>query len=135
ALVFAGLAVAVSALGFAFTEAPGWPILVAGLVLGIGWGVFYTLAPILVAAVIDSGRRTHFFALLSGSMMAGIGTGPIAGRFLTAMGLPIESAVVFAAVACLGGAAIYAMLGAKLSRAGGAMRGNKIGLHATIRIL
>lgn len=135
ALAIAGAAVAASALGFAFAGSPGWPMLLAGLVLGIGWGVFYTLGPILVAAVIDPGRRTHFFALLSGSMMAGIGTGPIAGRFLTAMGLPLESAFVFAAVACLGGAAIYAALDATLRRAGAAVRGNKLGLPAIVRVL
>lgn len=135
ALACAGMAVAISALGFAFGGSPGWPMLLAGLVLGIGWGVFYTLAPILVAAVIHPTRRTHFFALLSGSMMAGIGTGPIAGRFFTGMGLPLESAFIFAAVACIIGAAIYAALDPKLTRAGGAIRGNKINILTTIRVL
>lgn len=135
ALAFAGVAVAASALGFAFAGSAGWPMLVAGLVLGIGWGVFYTLGPILVAAVIDPTRRTHFFALLSGSMMAGIGTGPIAGRFLTGMGLPLEAAFVFAAAASLAGAAIYAALDATLIAARGAISSNRIGLLATIRVL
>ncbi|MCK5923587.1 MAG: hypothetical protein KAG66_21820, partial [Methylococcales bacterium] len=50
------------------------------LLLGCGWGVFYTLGPMIVATIIPPQSRIRYFALLSGSMMTGIGTGPILGR-------------------------------------------------------
>lgn len=134
-LALAGAAVAISALGFASAPSAGWQMLLSGLVLGVGWGVFYTLGPILVAAVIDPAKRTHFFALLSGSMMAGIGTGPIVGRLLTELGFALESAFIFAALCCLTGAAIYTFLDKALRRSGGAIKGNKLYIAASLKIM
>lgn len=134
-VALSGATVALSALGFALAPSAGWPMLLSGLILGVGWGVFYTLGPILVAAVISPRRRSHFFALFSGSMMAGIGTGPIVGRLLTGIGLPLESAFIFAALSCLAGAAIYTALDGILRRSGGAIKGNKLGFAAAMSIL
>lgn len=135
AVALAGMLVACSALGFAFAASAGWQMLLAGLVLGSGWGVFYTLGPILVAAVIDPARRTHFFALLSGSMMAGIGTGPIVGRIFIGMGLPLSGAFLFAAFASLVGAVIYAKVDRALHRSHRLICGNKLNAVAVARIL
>lgn len=110
AIVAAALVIALGLAGFALAPGIGWPIYAAAVTLGAGWGLFYTLGPILVAATVDPVRRTHSFALLSGSMMSGIGTGPLAGRLAAAVGLPVEAAFVAALVACLLGAAIYAGL-------------------------
>lgn len=110
AVALSALFLAASGVGFAVVPSAGWGLIVTGFVLGIGWGVFYTLAPILVAAIIESERRVKYFALLSGSMMAGIGTGPIIGRIATATGLPIESAFAVAAMASLIGGAMYLWL-------------------------
>ena len=73
----------------------------------MGWGVFYTLAPILVSLIIGSRSRMRYFALLSGSMMSGIGTGPLIGRLTTYLGFPIESAFLLAGVCSIMGSGIY----------------------------
>ncbi|MDJ0630628.1 MAG: MFS transporter [Rhodobacter sp.] len=114
AVALSALFLAASGLGFALVSSAGLGLIVMGFVLGIGWGTFYTLGPILVAAIIEPERRVKFFALLSGSMMSGIGTGPIIGRVATAMELPVESAFVFAAVASLIGGALYLWLHQRL---------------------
>ena len=56
-------------LGFALVPGVDFSLWLCGLLLGLGWGAFYTLGPILVAALVEPARRTHCFALLSGSMM------------------------------------------------------------------
>ena len=106
-VAISGLFLAASGLGFAFVPSAGPSLMVVGFVLGIGWGTFYTLGPILVAAIIEPERRIKFFALLSGSMMSGIGAGPIIGRIATGFSLPIETAFVFAFLSSLAGSALY----------------------------
>lgn len=98
---------AAACLGFAAAPGAGTAMLVFGLLLGFGWGVFYTLGPIIVAMIIEPARRVRYFALLSGSMMTGIGTGPLTGRLAQALGYPLEAAFVVAALASMLGGLLF----------------------------
>lgn len=118
AVAASALFLAASGLGFAIVPSAGPELIVMGFVLGIGWGTWYTLGPILVAAIIEPARRVKFFALLSGSMMAGIGTGPIIGRVAIAMSFPLESAFVVATITSLIGGALYLCLHQRLIKTG-----------------
>lgn len=94
----------IASMGFALLSDLGIGLLASGLLLGIGWGLFYTVGPIMVAAMVEPARRTHCFALLSGSMLTGIGSGPLSGKLASFVGLPIQTAFLFAAAAAsLGG--------------------------------
>lgn len=84
----------------------GVDLLVSGFLLGVGWGVFYVLIPLVVAVLVKPTQRIRFFALLSGSLMAGIGTGPLVGRVLNLLSLPIESAFLVACLCSLMGGVI-----------------------------
>ena len=114
AVAVSALFLAASGLGFALIPSAGTGLILMGFVLGMGWGTWYTIGPILVAAIMEPERRVKFLALLSGSMMTGIGTGPIIGRIATGMGLPLESAFLVAAVASLIGGAIFLWLHQRL---------------------
>ncbi len=81
-----GLLLVAASLGFAMTPGFGHLLLFFGLLLGLGWGVFYTLGPIIVASLVSPAQRAKYFALLSGSMMTGIGSGPLLGRAASALG-------------------------------------------------
>ena len=118
AVAVSALFLAASGLGFALLPSAGLGLILMGFVLGIGWGTWYTLGPILVAAIIEPTRRVKFFALLSGSMMTGIGTGPIIGRIATEMGLPVEYAFIAAAIASLLGGTLYLWLHRRLINTG-----------------
>ncbi|NEK13287.1 MFS transporter [Rhizobium leguminosarum] len=113
-----GLFLAASALGFAMVPAAGLSLMAVGFILGIGWGTFYALGPILVAAIVEPEHRIRFFALLSGSMMSGIGAGPIIGRIATGWSMPIEAAFGFAFLSSLAGGALYFWLHLRLTKAG-----------------
>ncbi|TLP56089.1 MULTISPECIES: MFS transporter [Pseudomonas] len=132
----AALLLAVACLGFAWAPPQGHALLLFGLLLGLGWGTFYTLGPIVVAMTIAPARRMHHFALLSGSMMTGIGSAPLSGRGFEALGLPVETAFFSAAVASLLGALLFWSIAPALGRAdSGTQSASRLSLPAVRRVL
>jgi len=111
-----GVLLVVACLGFALMPGFGEGLMLFGLSLGLGWGVFYTLGPIIVAMLVEPRQRAKYFALLSGSMMSGIGAGPLLGRAATALDLPLTSAFYIAALASLVGVLVFWHLGTALKR-------------------
>ncbi|WDY60080.1 MFS transporter [Pseudomonas sp. PSKL.D1] len=107
---------AAACLGFAAVPGLGNALLLFGLLLGFGWGVFYTLGPIVVAMLVEPTRRVKYFALLSGSMMTGIGTGPLLGRLAQGLGYPVEAAFVVAALASLLGGVLFLLMGPRIQQ-------------------
>ena len=116
AIACGSLLLAAACLGFGTLPDHGTAVLIFGLLLGLGWGVFYTLGPIVVAMLIEPAQRVKHFALLSGSMMTGIGTGPLLGRAAQALGYPVESAFLVAAVASLLGGLMFVVIGPGIKR-------------------
>lgn len=110
AIAAGALFLAGACLGFALAPGVGTSLLLFGLLLGFGWGVFYTLGPIIVAMIIAPARRVKYFALLSGSMMTGIGTGPLVGRLAEALGYPMQTAFIVAALASLLGGGLFLLM-------------------------
>lgn len=138
AVGLSGMVLAASCLGFALLPGIGWGMLLCGFLLGIGWGVFYTLGPIIVAMIIEPARRIRFFALLSGSMMSGIGTGPILGRVATLLGWPLEATYLVAAGASLMGGAIFFSLHRSIKQivaAHGANPVSRLSFGSVLRVL
>lgn len=120
--------------GFALVPGLGLALLACGVLLGIGWGIFYTLGPIMVAAMVEPARRTHCFALLSGSMLSGIGSGPLLGKLASLLGLPVQVAFFCAALAAALSAGYFWKLGAGEAGQRPAER-VQISLAATGRVL
>nr|WP_314559988.1 MFS transporter [uncultured Pseudomonas sp.] len=127
-----GLLLVVACLGFALTPGFGQGLMVFGLALGLGWGVFYTLGPIIVTMLVEPQQRAKYFALLSGSMMSGIGSGPLLGRAANALGLPLTTAFYIAAFASLVGVVMFWRLGAHLKQDAAVA---KISWRATRKVL
>ncbi|MBV7554840.1 MFS transporter [Pseudomonas sp. PDM28] len=112
-----GVLLVAASLGFALTPGFGPLLLFFGLLLGLGWGVFYTLGPIIVASLVTPAQRARYFALLSGSMMTGIGSGPLLGRTASALGYPVSAAFYLAALASLAGVLLFWRLQRTLNQA------------------
>lgn len=111
-----GVLLVVACLGFALAPGFGEGLMFFGLSLGLGWGVFYTLGPIIVAMLVEPAQRAKYFALLSGSMMTGIGSGPLLGRAASALDFSLTAAFHIAALASLVGVLIFWRLGRTLSQ-------------------
>lgn len=109
-----GVLLVVACLGFALVPGFGQGLMVCGLALGLGWGVFYTLGPIIVTLLVEPRQRAKYFALLSGSMLSGIGSGPLLGRAASALDLPLTSAFYIAGLASLAGVVMFWRMGARL---------------------
>ncbi|MCK8688110.1 MFS transporter, partial [Pseudomonas umsongensis] len=62
-------------------------------------------------------QRAKYFALLSGSMMTGIGSGPLLGRVASALGFPVTAAFYLAALASLIGVLLLWQLDRHLKNA------------------
>ncbi|SDU40261.1 MFS transporter [Pseudomonas yamanorum] len=128
-----GVLLVVACLGFALTPGFGEGLMFFGLSLGLGWGVFYTLGPIIVAMLVEPAQRAKYFALLSGSMMTGIGSGPLLGRAASALDFSLTAAFFIAALASLTGVVIFWRLGRALSQH--AAPASKISWSATRQVL
>ncbi|MDY0835772.1 MFS transporter [Pseudomonas sp. SED1] len=128
-----GVLLVVACLGFALTPGFGEGLMVFGLSLGLGWGVFYTLGPIIVAMLVEPAQRAKYFALLSGSMMTGIGSGPLLGRAASALDFSLTAAFYIAALASLTGVVIFWRLGRALSQH--SAPASKISWSATRQVL
>ena len=113
----AGLLLGLACFGFAVTPNLGFGMIACGALLGAGWGIFYTLGPIIVSGFIAPEQRMHRFALLSGSMMSGIGTGPLLGRLVAHFGLPLESAFYLASAASVTGGLTLVAIRCAITRA------------------
>ncbi|AKS08576.1 MFS transporter [Pseudomonas trivialis] len=109
-----GVLLVVACLGFALVPGFGQGLMLFGLSLGLGWGVFYTLGPIIVTLLVEPHHRAKYFALLSGSMLSGIGAGPLLGRAASALELPLTTAFYIAGLASLAGAVMFWRMGAQL---------------------
>ena len=116
AVVLSSLLLAIACFGFAFSANSIILMLLFGFILGIGWGIFYTLGPIILTTIIDPQMRVQYFALLSGSMMAGIGTGPLFGRLSSLFALNLEWAFIAAGSASLLGTVLYLYIQYRLSK-------------------
>ena len=109
-----GVLLVVACLGFALVPGFGQGLMLFGLSLGLGWGVFYTLGPIIVTLLVEPHLRAKYFALLSGSMLSGIGAGPLLGRAASALELPLTTAFYIAGLASLAGVVMFWRMGAQL---------------------
>ena len=114
AIASAGVLLVLACLGFALTPGFGQGLMLFGLSLGLGWGVFYTLGPIIVTLLVEPCQRARYFALLSGSMLSGIGSGPLLGRAAIALDLPLTTAFYIAGLASLAGVVMFWRMGALL---------------------
>ncbi|WP_420969707.1 MFS transporter [Bradyrhizobium sp. B120] len=90
---------------------------IGGLLLGVGWSVFYILAPLQVLCHVRADARIKYLTLLSGSQMLGIGlAAPLARTIAGVAGSYIAVYALFAA-ACLIGTVLLGFAGGALAQA------------------
>ncbi|MGB1863521.1 MAG: MFS transporter [Candidatus Puniceispirillum sp.] len=88
-IALSGGLITLAALLFGLASATSLIMQAAGLLLGAGWGLFYTLTPVALNRVIHPHERIQYFTLLSVFIMAGFGLSPVFGAALTRLGFGI----------------------------------------------
>ena len=96
-IAWSGGVIALSLFLFATAAGTGVQIYLAGILLGVGWGLFYTLTPVALGQIIKPEERVRFFTLLSVFIMAGFGLAPVMGSWVERIGLGLQAAFMITA--------------------------------------
>ncbi|MCF6277151.1 MAG: MFS transporter [Anaerolineales bacterium] len=85
---------------YGFASGIGALVVTASVMLGFGWGLTYSLAPIVLTTLVSEGERIRGFTLLSVAVMAGFGLSPVLASVLENAGFPLSSAFYVTAALC-----------------------------------
>lgn len=94
------LAIAVALASYGLAGGVGGLLIGASVLLGAGWGLTYSLSPVVLTRLVAAGERVSFFAMLSVAVMAGFGLSPVLASVLEGAGLTVNSAFHVTAVLC-----------------------------------
>ena len=100
-LALSSLSITISLVIFGKASAFGINLVVGGVFLGIGWGLFYALIPVVMSQLADGQNRVRYFSLQAAFMMAGFGLSPVFGYYLVEKGISIHQAFIFNGFACI----------------------------------
>ncbi len=106
-ITYSGVIIAVSLYIFSVISSITVFTYIAGALLGIGWGLFYTLTPVVLTTITAPEERVRYFTLLSVFIMAGFGLSPVIGKYLDQMGYGISAVFLLTATLCLASAVIF----------------------------
>jgi len=81
-IAYAALAMAAAMLCFGSITVDTRIAYIGGLLLGVGWSVFYILAPLQLIHYLRPAARIKYLTLLSGAQMAGLGLASPFGHFI-----------------------------------------------------
>ncbi|EKE44198.1 hypothetical protein OCGS_1714 [Oceaniovalibus guishaninsula JLT2003] len=104
------IAISASLFLYATVDTVGAGLVLASLLLGLGWGLTYSLGPIVLTRLVRADERVRFFTLLTVFVMAGFGLSPVLASTLEGMGYGVRAAFYATAVLCLIGSALFFML-------------------------
>lgn len=116
----------------------GLKLMVASILLGCGWGLTYSLAPVVMTRLVHSEERVRYFALLSVFIMAGFGLSPVLAAFVQKSGFTVNDAFYITAVLCLISALIFFILITPVqshSLLNGTETASRLTLRTTVQIM
>lgn len=109
-LGMACIAISVSLFIYGSVETVGAALLTASLLLGFGWGLTYSLGPIVLTRLVRADERVRFFTLLSVFVMAGFGLSPVLASLLEGAGYSVRGAFYVTATMCVISAVLFFLL-------------------------
>jgi MFS family permease len=104
------IAISISLFLYGFLDVVGLSLVVASLLLGFGWGLTYSLGPVVLSRLVSADMRVRFFTLLSVFVMAGFGLSPVLAAVLESAGYSIRHAFYVTAALCIVSALIFFLL-------------------------
>lgn len=85
-------------------------LFLASILLGFGWGLTYSLGPIVLTRLVSATQRVRFFTLLSVFVMAGFGLSPVLASVLETFGYSVRGAFYITSGLCLVSALLFLVL-------------------------
>jgi len=86
----------------------------AGFLLGAGWGLTFTIAPIMLSGLVSDANRAVFFSVLSAFYAIGMGLTPVLARYLLGVGVPHWQIFVGAMLFAVASAMLFYTAGRQL---------------------
>jgi MFS family permease len=140
-VVTLGLAGYVIALGlflFGWAQALGADLVLASILLGVGWGLSYTLTPVVLTRIIRQDERVRYFALLSVFIMAGFGLSPVMASSMENAEFSVSQAFYAMAALCIVSGSLFLALATPvrtLSADSGREPSSSLTIFSVMRIL
>ena len=106
-LVGACLSIASAMALFSNITSMGAMPIVASLFLGAGWGLTYTLVPVVLTRLVTPDERVRYFAINSVVLMAGFGLSPVMAAQIEKVGGSVLHAFIIVAILSLFSAALF----------------------------
>lgn len=113
-LGIACFAIAASLSLFGLVQSVGVALVAASVLLGFGWGLTYSLAPIVLTRLVAASERVKFFAVLSVFVMAGFGLAPVFAAALERVGYSVRAAFFLTSAMCVVSAILFLILSAPI---------------------
>ena len=105
-----GCFIALSLFLFGWIDGKGILLILASATLGVGWGLVYSLTPIVLTRMTTPDQRVRYFSLLSVFLMAGFGLSPVMTAEMENAGFSVADAFFLMSALCLAGGLIYFFL-------------------------
>ena len=99
--------IAVALASYGFASGIGALVVAASVMLGFGWGLTYSLAPIVLTTLVSESERIRGFTLLSVAVMAGFGLSPVLASVLENVGFSLNSAFYVTAALCAASTMVF----------------------------
>ena len=106
-LSLSGVLIAASLMLFSMATSVGLILIIASIVLGFGWGLFYSLIPVVLTRITDAHERIKIFAVLSVFVMGGFGLSPVLAAWLQTIEVSIAETFQLMGLLCLGSGALF----------------------------
>lgn len=104
------LAISLSLFLFGYIDTVGVGLVVASLLMGFGWGLTYSLGPIVLSRLVTVADRVRYFTLLSAFNMAGFGLSPVLASVLEGAGYSVRFAFYLTGALCIISAVLFYLL-------------------------
>lgn len=115
-VVLGCLSYALGALALGLSETIHVGLYLGGLLLGAGWGLAFTIGPILLSSIVSDEKRAVYFSFLSAFNALGMGISPVAARHLLDNGVSHSALFASAAVLAVTSAAGFFAAGQRIER-------------------
>lgn len=115
-LALACFAIAAALFFYGKVQSVGLVLVTASILLGFGWGLTYSLTPIVLTRLVEADERVRFFTLLSVFLMAGFGLSPVLAAVLESAFNSTRSAFFVLSACCVVSALLFFVLRAPIQK-------------------
>lgn len=113
-LGLSGFSTAIALTLYSTAKGIGLTLILASILIGFGWGLMYTLAPVVLTRLSSSSNRVQVFSFYSVFLMSGFGLSPVLASWMISKGFNIMDAFQLVAVLCIISGMLFVFLRASI---------------------